>query len=165
MTQHRIAHQLTQNVKLLQKVALVQSGDVLVGRRAADPVRRPGCWDLPGGNSEWPEEGRVGFGLHREDLVREILEETGVKVLSESIQHENMNFFETFFDAGKQVFSIIAGWRIELPEEFDRSGITLSSEHTESAWVSQDRLEMFDFGGEKGAFVKEIVSAALKNRS
>ncbi len=152
----QIAHKLTENVKLLQKVAVVApDGKVLLLQRSAGEFSRPGCWDLPGGNSEWPTDGRAGFGLHQGDIARELEEETGIVCAPAAFTHEALTYFQTFFDAEKQVYSIICGWRTLLLAG-TTTDITLSHEHSAFAWVQISQLDEYDFGGEKGAFVKEI---------
>ena len=153
-------HQLTENVKLLQKIVLHAEGKVLLVKRSTDAVSRSGCWDLPGGNSEWPEEGRQGFGLHREDAARELGEETAIQVESDVFTQEKLVYFETFFDLEKQVFSIILGWRIELAVQPE---VRLSTEHSESAWVKPEELETYDFGPTGGFVLETITRASQKH--
>ncbi len=149
---------LTEKVKLLQKVALFAGGNVLLLQRSPEEHSRPGCWDLPGGNSEWPTGEQAGFGLHKADLIRELQEETGLLLQSTDFTHNDLVYFETFFDKPKQQFSVICGWRYDLPADFDPQSIRLSHEHTAFAWVQPDQLDQYDFGGDCGAFITEIIS-------
>lgn len=162
MEEQKTAHQLTEQVKLLQKVVLVHGGKVLLLRRSGTAKSRPECWDLPGGNSEWPEQGRAGFGLHREDLVREVYEETGIELEADSVQQSNLRYFETFFDAEKQVFSVICGWKIELPRLGYSEAVRLSAEHSKYMWVLPEEVTQYDFGGKNGEFVKDIIMSSLE---
>lgn len=155
-------HQLTDNTKLLHKVAIVHQGEVLILKRASKSKSRPNKWDLAGGNSEWPSDNRQRHGVHKEDVAREIVEETGIEVLAESFDFSALTFFDTFFDAQKQVFTIICGWKYLLPDEFERNSIKISGEHSEINWVSKKQIKTIDFGGTQGEFVKNISLAGLK---
>lgn len=157
----KLSHQLTENVKLLQKAVLIHNGEALLLKRSVDSKSRPEKWDLPGGNSEWPSENQSGFGLHQLDIAREITEETGLTTDHQKFTLENLTYFNTFFDKNKQIFSIICGWKYFLPTDFDRSQIKISSEHIESDWTSLENLSQFDFGGEHGEFVKQMIQKSL----
>lgn len=162
-------HQLTDNVKLLQKAVLVHNDTFLILQRAEDSKSRPLCWDLPGGNSEWPEsmfdsEGMVKNqeNMHRQDMAREIREETGLTVFEEHFTFENMVLFRTFFDAESEVYSIIIGWKVQLPDDFEKNSVVISHEHIDHKWISFDELHEYDFGGKKGEFVKDIIRGAIR---
>lgn len=157
----KIPHQLTTNVKLLQKVVLLHQGAALLLKRAADSGSRPEKWDLAGGNSEWPGLGQAGSGLHRLDLAREVKEETNLTIDPNQLNLDQLVFFDTFFDETKQIFSIICGWQYHLPDDFRREQVKISSEHTDLAWARLDDLAHFDFGGPKGEFVKRMIEQAL----
>ncbi len=157
----KVAHQLTENVKLLQKAVLLKAGKALIVRRSKDAASRPGFWDLPGGNSEWPDTEGSGSGSHRRDIAREIEEETGVWVDPEAFATSSLIYFDTYFDSTKQVFTVINGWYLELLENFDDDKISLSDEHTEFAWISPEELEEYDFGGEAGLFVVNMIENAF----
>lgn len=155
-------HQLTQNVKLLQKAVLLHNGKVLILQRDESSESRPLCWDLPGGNSEWPESATENLeNMHQTDIAREIKEETGLTVFDQHFTFENMTLFRTFFEAEKKLYSIIVGWRVELPGDFDRTQVTLSDEHIDHKWIAADEIHQFDFGGKKGDFVKDIIRGAF----
>lgn len=159
-------HQLTANVKLLQKAVLIHNNSILILKRNEKSKSRPGCWDLPGGNSEWPESNLEGEALnqenmHQKDIAREIKEETNLTVFDQHFTHENMIFFRTFYEAQKDVYSIITGWKVEMPSDFDRSQVELSHEHTDQKWISIGDLSDYDFGGKKGEFVKDIIRGAM----
>jgi ADP-ribose pyrophosphatase YjhB (NUDIX family) len=156
-----LSHQLTENVKLLQKAVLIHQGEALLLKRSSDSKSRPEKWDLPGGNSEWPSENASGFGLHKDDISREIEEETTILVDSQRFALEELVFFDTFFDQDKQIFSIICGWKYNLPENFDRSQVKISSEHIDSAWSNLEKLPQFDFGGDHGEFVRQMIVKSL----
>lgn len=154
----RTPHQLTPNVKLLQKVVLEHDGLVLILRRDANSFSRPDCWDFPGGNSEWPTDiVEPTSNLHQRDAAREVLEETGIHLVPAEFSQENLVYLETFFDPNKQIFTVLFGWHIPLPRNFDRNSIRLSHEHTEFSWIKPEEAQTFDFGGKKGEFLQRIL--------
>lgn len=157
----REPHQLTKDVKLLQKVALKHGDKILILKRDENTHSRPLAWDLPGGNVEWPETLENKGSFHQEDATREVLEESGVEVSLDQFITENLVYFSTFFEAQKQVFSVIVGWKVDLPEDFDEESIKLSIEHINYEWITKDQLDNFDFGGSKGEFVKQMIKAAF----
>lgn len=144
MSPSRLQHRLTQDVKLLQKAVIVHQGAVLLLQRDALAASRPLLWDLPGGNSEWPDTSREGTNLHQQDIAREILEETGITIVPEHFSLDALVYFQTYFL--EDVFSIIVGWQVELPTDFDRDAIRLSEEHTTHKWVPFDEASTYDFG-------------------
>lgn len=153
---------LQKNVKLLQKAVLIHDGKFLILQRNEQAKSRPLCWDLPGGNSEWPENVTENLeNLHQKDVAREILEETGITVFDEHFTFENMVLFRTFFEAESEVYSIITGWKVELPDDFERSQVQLSDEHINHKWVTFDELNEYDFGNKKGEFIKDVIRAAI----
>jgi 8-oxo-dGTP diphosphatase len=155
-------HTLTKEVKLLQKIALLREGAVLLLQRSGNEQSRPGCWDLPGGNSEWPLDTHKGFGQHKKDLVREVREETGIELLPESFAQNDLVYFETFFQPDAQMFSIICGWKGVLSADFAPDQVRLSDEHTAFAWVKPSELAEYDFGGSRGEFLAEIITRATQ---
>ncbi|MDH5533171.1 MAG: NUDIX domain-containing protein [Candidatus Pacebacteria bacterium] len=159
----KLPHQLTENTKLLHKVAIIHQGEVLILKRASDSNSRPDKWDLAGGNSEWPSDERQGHGVHREDVTREIIEETGIEVSPDNFDFSALTYFDTFFDAKKQVFTIMCGWKYKLADDFDRNKVQISDEHSEVKWIDLTDVDEIDFGGIKGEFVKKIILASLKN--
>ncbi|MBD3279405.1 MAG: hypothetical protein GF390_01695 [Candidatus Pacebacteria bacterium] len=153
-----VPHQLTKNVKLLHKVAVIHQGRVLILKRAAQSFSRPSCWDLPGGNSEWPNDlTQNQANLHQADIVKELKEETGLSFQPSHFSFAQLVFLRTFFETDRQVYTIILGWRTKLQ---DSAEITLSLEHTDFAWVKQAQLDDYDFGGQAGEFVKEVIQRA-----
>ena len=157
-------HQLTEQVKILQKAVLVHAGECLIVQRNPDSFSRPLKWDLPGGNSEWPEgitENQEN--LHLLDIAREIAEETGVVVDPDDFSRENLLDLRTFFEAERGVYSIIAGWIVMLDDDFDRSSIVLSSEHVAQAWIRPSDLPTYDFDAVKGEFIITLVSLAFQH--
>ena len=153
-------HQLTDNVKLLQKVALWKGDEVLIIKKSADSVSRPERWDLPGGNSEWPDASQAGFGQYAQDIAREVLEETNIQISNSKFLISKLIFFNTFFDPDKNVFSILVGWSINLPKNFDKKQIKLSHEHTDFKFVKLEDLDKYDYGYKKGKFITDIIRAS-----
>ncbi len=171
-----IPHQLTKNVKLLQKAALWHNDKFLILKRSSDSTSRPDQWDLPGGNSEWPVgadgksalPGSLGTAeaglvrdLHKDDVVREVFEETGIELQRSDVQ--KCVHIGTFFEGTKQVFSIILGWEIKLPENFKEDSVLLSEEHSDFAWIKKEEFENYDFGfaGEENGFIRKIIVKQL----
>lgn len=149
-------HRLTENVKLLQKVALFYDGKVLLLKRSQTDQSRPGCWDLPGGNSEWPETNQTLTGLHIDDAIREVQEETSITLQISNFKLQNLSFLETHFDSEKQVYAVIFGWKLELDY---LPSIVVSDEHTEYVWADVSQLDSYDFGtfGTNGHWIKDVI--------
>lgn len=148
-------HQLTPDVKILQKVVMVYKGRVLLLQRDPRSKKRPEKWDLPGGNSEWPTQEQEGStGLHQADVAREVKEETGITVTASHFTLDKMVYFDTtFFD---DVFTVLTGWMVELPHDFDTTSVQLSDEHSEYEWVLFDDARNYDFGYGKSFIVPMI---------
>lgn len=158
-------HQLTENVKLLQKAAIIRQGEsfaeVLLLKRNISSLSRPNCWDLPGGNSEWPlSDQNSAANLHLSDITREITEETGLVIVEEFFSLDKLSHLSTYFDANKQVYTMICGWLVDFLST-DQKEIQTSDEHQEYAWVSEAELSNYDFGGESGAFVLDIIKKSF----
>lgn len=161
-----LAHQLTDQVKLLQKIALIRRIDnqsqVLLLKRSQQSISRPGAWDLPGGNSEWPTTTTSAANLHLADVLREVREETGLVLPETVLDLSHLTHFSSYFDADKQVFTIIVGWCAVLANSTPEStNPQLSSEHEAYAWVALSDLESYDFGGVRGSFVVDMIRQAF----
>ena len=156
--------QLTENVKFLQKAALIHEGKVLILKRSEDSDSRPGAWDLPGGNVEWPSATEPMANPHQAEVVREIQEETGLSFDLGLFTDEALVFFFTFIEPEIQRYSLICGWRVNLADDFDQGSIKLSDEHTEWAWISLDELEAYDFGEPVGTYIKNIIRRACQRK-
>jgi len=161
MSTVRTPHQLTENVKLLQKVVIVHKGYVLLLQRDENSATRPLKWDLPGGNSQWPtEEKRDSTGLHKEDAAREIKEETGISVVSDQFTKDSLVYFDTtFFNT---IFTIITGWVVELPLDFNREQVVISEEHIAFEWVPFDEAREYDFDFARSFIIPMIRTAQEK---
>lgn len=164
-----VPHQLTRHTKFLHKVAIVVDHKVLLLQRTQSAESRPGCWDLPGGNSEWPATTVIEptANLHQADVAREIAEETGLQVSADYFTLSTLNYFESFYQPSNQIYTIICGWQVTDPAgiglatSVDQLTVTISAEHQRYAWVSESELKQYDFGGAKGEFVAQIASRAL----
>lgn len=160
-----IKNQLTENVKLLQKAVIIRSGEfvkeALILKRSAEAISRPSCWDLPGGNSEWPNQNQVSAAnLHLSDLKREIFEETALTIHIDNLNIDKLVHFSTYFESEKQIFTVINGWLVDYANT-DQNEIKISSEHQDYLWVSETDLTNYDFGGVKGSFVLDIIKQAF----
>jgi 8-oxo-dGTP pyrophosphatase MutT (NUDIX family) len=154
-------HQLTTNVKLLQKAVLIHRGEVLLLQREPNDQSRPNCWDTPGGNSEWPEQtAQPQSNPHLADICREIEEESSIVLDPATLNHDSLVYHETYYEPAREIFTVLFGWRIELPDEFNRSQVDISEEHQGAQWVTPQQAQDFDFGGPKGEFMKKIIAAA-----
>lgn len=164
-----IPHQLTTNVKLLQKIALVrynQAGqaEVLLLQRSHSASSRPGAWDLPGGNSEWPDSSANQANLHLQDVARELQEETGLQLDAAKLDLAKITHLSTYFSADKQIYTVIVGWMAAFAET-NQTEIKLSAEHEQYVWVTQGQLTDYDFGGPAGGFVVEMITQAFAHFS
>lgn len=158
------SHQLTQNVKLLHKVLLTHKKKFLVLKRSQNSKSRPGKWDLPGGNSEWPEGLQHNSrNLHTLDVAREIWEETGLRFRPDIFTWENQVYFSTFFEAEKSVYTMICGWRVTELTDSQAENVTISDEHSEFSWISRNEASDYDFGGEAGKFIIEIIENGFQH--
>lgn len=156
--------QLADKVKFLQKAALVHEGKVLIMKRSDQAVSRPGGWDLPGGNAEWPTLTELTANVHRAEIVREVIEETGWSFDENIFSDENLVHFSTYFEPARPNYAFICGWRVLVPTGFDPSTIKLSPEHKEYKWISVAELDTYDFIEPAGAFIKEIIRNALQRK-
>ncbi len=157
--------QLTDRVKFLHKVAIVKSingqQQALILKRANDASSRPGAWDLPGGNAEWPEKSQESMAnLHQNDIAREVKEESHLIVNPQLFNLDHLVYFSSYFEADRQIYTIICGWALEFSET-DQAEISISDEHQAQAWISREELDSYDFAGARGQFIKEIISRAF----
>lgn len=156
-------HQLSKNIKLLHKVAIIDANkQVLLLKRSSQAKSRPSCWDLPGGNSEWPVNiGHPSRDLHKLDIAREVWEEIGLRVSPEDFSLDKLVYFSTYFDPKKQIYTVICGWA--LTSFIDSlQHVSISDEHSAYQWIKQKQLQDFDFGAEKGQFIKDMINNAFK---
>jgi 8-oxo-dGTP diphosphatase len=155
---------LTKNVKLLQKVVIVHDGQLLLLKRSMDAGSRPGAWDFPGGNAEWPQTAEILDNPHQQDAVREVLEEIGVTVNPQLIVPENLLDILTYFEPERELYSVVFIWKLDSRQlhDFDPGQIQLSDEHTEYQWVSEKDIDSFDFGEPTGTYLKQAAHTVLR---
>ncbi len=165
-----VPHQLTSHTKLLHKVAIIWQGKVLLLKRSVQALSRPSCWDLPGGNSEWPSAiAEPTENLYQLDIAREILEETGIQVTPNVFDTQALVLFYSFFEPKREIYSIICGWSCSSDKIVSslaadlQTSVVLSAEHQEFVWATIDELSQYDFGGVSGDFVLEIAKKALEH--
>ena len=117
----------TESSRFLQKVAIFHpdSPKVLLVKRSLSDSFRPGDWDFPGGNVEWGE-------LHGEALIREVFEETGLR-----LEHFTPFKVMSAFDPGENIYVL----HIIYTCRSASATITLSREHEAYGWFSQGDLE------------------------
>jgi 8-oxo-dGTP pyrophosphatase MutT (NUDIX family) len=153
-------HRLTDQVKILHKVAIVSNNQVLLLKRHGAAHSRPSKWDLPGGNAEWPDNPTKSLSerLHQADVTREIREETGITI--DESQITTPIYLNTYYEAEKQMYTVIVGWLVKLDGHEE---IVLSREHTEFSWTNQAEIQQYDFGfaGGEDGFLVEIVEKAF----
>lgn len=154
-------HQLTDDVKLLQKVVLIHGDKFLILQREENSHSRPLAWDLPGGNAQWPETLEDKENPHQSNVAREVFEETGIEVSEDLFSTENLVELRTYFEAQDQVFSVITGWRVKLNDDFNEENVKISHEHINYDWITIDMLDDYNFDGFKGEFIKEIIRKSL----
>jgi 8-oxo-dGTP pyrophosphatase MutT (NUDIX family) len=160
MTPIRTPHQLSPNVKLLQKVVVRWRGKFLMLQRDAASFSRPNQWDFPGGNSEWPDDvTEPTANLHQRDASREVFEEAGIRLDPAGFTFDRLIYLETFYDPRVQIFTTLLGWQIDLPDDFDPESVRLSEEHVAYRWLPLTEALALDFGGERGVFMVRILRA------
>lgn len=142
------APKLLNNVKFIQKCIIVDDkGRILALRRGPNDARRPGCWDLPGGNYEDGED-------VNEAIKREIMEETSLKAYS-------LKPIYIASSIGKTYKNITVFALTQLCSKWEGE-VKISDEHTEYRWVTPD--EFMDLKtGDDGGFLKDSLQAYLKN--
>lgn len=105
---------------------LYRDGETLIMRRADSESFLPGFWDIPGGKSEFGE-------TPQDALVREFLEETGLKISVGNPFHA----FSFFTHEGvRQVVDIIF-----LVSQEESGDVVVSEEHSAYAWISADEID------------------------
>lgn len=160
VTAHKHPHQLTESVKLLQKVVLLHEGKVLIVKRGESELTRAGKWDLPGGNAEWLRSATEDVrDPHKDDAVREVLEETTISLSRDDISQPC--YVGTYFEPSIQNYSIILGWKVLLNGE--KPSVQLSDEHSEYRWATLEECQELDWGfaWSEDGFIKHMVETAF----
>lgn len=161
--------QLTDQVKFLHKVVIIKTEQeqkrALILKRASDANSRPGAWDLPGGNAEWPKQERdSAANLHQIDIAREVKEESNLLINPELFDIDHLLYFSSYFEADRQIYTVICGWGLAFSET-DQAAIKISTEHQDQAWIYQEEIDNYDFAGERGEFIKDILKKAFSKIS
>lgn len=156
--------QLTDQVKFLHKVVIMKTEQgqprALILKRN-NLSSRPGAWDLPGGNAEWPQAQQSNVAdLHQLDIAREVKEESNLSVNHEIFDLDHLLFLMTYFEADRQIYTIICGWGINFTDT-DQALVKISDEHLDQAWISLEELDNYNFGEAKGEFVKDMIKNAF----
>lgn len=115
-----------QKPTLIAKTALLnERGEVLILTRSDTDTRRPGGYDLPGGGVDEGEN-------YEAAAAREIKEEIGVDISPADL---SLVFSETSYYEGETAirFLFVAMLKQDSP-------ITLSYEHSNSAWMGRQRI-------------------------
>jgi len=157
--------QLTDRVKFLHKVVIIKTEQeqkrALILKRVSDAISRPNAWDLPGGNVEWPKKDQLSAAnLHQDDIAREIKEESNLLLSPKLFNLDRLIHFASYFDADKQIYTVLCGWTVKI-EETDQAKIMISPEHQDQFWISQEELNDYDFGKERGQFIKDMINNAF----
>jgi 8-oxo-dGTP pyrophosphatase MutT (NUDIX family) len=157
--------QLTNRVKFLHKVVIIKTEkdqqQALLLKRVSDASSRPNAWDLPGGNAEWPKKNQVSLAnLHQNDIAREVKEESNLTVDPKIFNLDHLIYFSSYFEANRQIYTVICGWGLEFSET-NQAEILISAEHQDQAWINSGELDNYNFGGERGEFIKEMISKAF----
>lgn len=163
-TQSELNHQLSANIKLLQKAIIISDNRALILKRSPSSFSRPNGWDLPGGNAEWPKTAAHDIeSPHLDDLLREIKEETNLDVSRAYLRGLAPTHFDTYFEAERGIYSVISIYVIKFDDPLDHSAVVLSEEHQDYAWVSSSELVNYEFGPGLGPALADLVQAALLN--
>lgn len=134
---------------VMQHVVIVNHGEVLLLRYSDYQGKGvEGLWGLPGGH--------YVSGHPAEDLLREVREETGLK-LENKLQL--LKTYVVLFPDGVERFGVFYLYKFEGSA---RPEIVLSNEHTEFMWVAFGNTEGIPF---IGPYHQKIVEDVLANQS
>lgn len=133
---------------VMQHAVIVNRGEVLLLRYSGYQGQGvEGLWGLPGGH--------YMAGSPAEDLLREIREETGLR-LADKLRL--LRTYVVLFPDGVERFGVFYLYRDEAPA---RPKIVLSGEHTEFMWVARSNTAGIAF---IGPHHKKIVEDVLANK-
>ncbi len=119
---------------IIEKAIILKGeGKMLLLRRSKTDTRRPLQWDLPGGLCE---EGET----LEEGVLREIVEETGLKVTGLRPIYTKSEIREWKTNKKNAVFIFYKAYVVSDKE------VVVSDEHDEFRWLSlKDALELLDY--------------------
>ncbi|MBI4120705.1 MAG: NUDIX hydrolase [Parcubacteria group bacterium] len=131
-----------QKINIAQKAILFdENGKILTIRRTETAPSRPLYWDLPGGVVEFGEN-------LKEDIAREIREETGLEVEDVSV-----------FDAASGLNDIHEFWvTICYTARPIAAKIVLSYEHDDFMWVTPQEFTKMKISPRHRAFVERFIT-------
>jgi 8-oxo-dGTP diphosphatase len=141
-------YQFSDDMTFSQKIVLIDpdTNNFLVMKRSPKS-NNPEFWDLPGGNMLYGE-------LHNEALLREIYEETGIKILSKPTPIIVTSRFIKNEENDQEIFRLFIGYKATT----SKKNIILSSEHTEYKWVSLS--EFLDMQAKEA--IKDVARSAFE---
>jgi 8-oxo-dGTP diphosphatase len=123
-----------------------KDGKILTIRRSKTAPSRPLHWDLPGGDLDFGEDTRKG-------IIREIKEETGLKVKDLKL----IDAISGFND--KREFWVTICYTAEATT----SKVFLSYEHDDLQWVTPEKFQKLKASPRNKSFVKKFKSLCNKN--
>ncbi len=129
-----------------QKAIIInKEGEILTLFRTETAPTRPSTWDLPGGDLDFGEDAQEG-------MVREIKEETGLKV------RELRPFdIEAKINPDGDYWITIAYLAYALDGE-----VTLSSEHNKFMWVSISKFLEINTSSRAERFIRNLLEITPK---
>jgi 8-oxo-dGTP diphosphatase len=123
-------------LKVLTAGAIIRSDKILIVQRSLNDNSYPGLWELPSGKKE-PLE------LATDSVVREVLEETGLRIKTVDIIH-TFNFIADNADETKDFTQLV----FYTEETGQPQEVVLSREHQAYRWVIVDELNNLNISQE-----------------
>ena len=151
----KYSYSLTERVKFLHKVAIICQNKLLVLKRKPNDFARPNAWDLPGGNSTWPQAEEFVENPHLDDVIREVWEETCLKISAQGL--DPIAVFSGYVPK-KELYTIVVGWRYELKGQIFPKVVL--SEHSEFKWLPKKEAIKLDFG-KGGEYLRKIIERSF----
>ncbi len=140
---------------VIQKVtaagAIFKNRKILIVQRAANDDLYPGLWELPGGKKEPLEPAG-------DSVVREVWEETGIKVKVEGIVFVfNFTVEKTgeIWDFTQLVFVVKPVGKVR---------VKISDEHQDFRWISESELDDYRISKEMKAAIRKAFLYIAKKR-
>lgn len=136
-------------LQFAQKAVIVKDNRILLLRKSCNDPNYPGWWDLPGGRMK----GSESLDAH---LIREVLEETGLKVSVGSVIH----LWDWFMDwHGESVRVLAVSRYCELEETAAVSPkYEVDDFLCEQRWVPRPELLSLDIIPSQVATIKRVVN-------
>jgi 8-oxo-dGTP pyrophosphatase MutT (NUDIX family) len=125
------------------------AGEILLLRRSQSDNRRPGQWDLPGGNVERGEDIRAA-------VIREAAEEAGITLADPIVVY---GFSEPLDPPNPD---ILPTWIFFAEKVSGRPDVTLSFEHDDYTWMPLAQVvDAFEYERHKRTFRYVIETKVL----